>query len=160
MVGVIGGAFGVRGELKVDLYTDFPDRFAKLGSVFVGSDHRPMKVVGARPLGERVALKLEGVADREAAQALFDTPIYVRRTEVMPLPEGRYYHDQILGLEAYTTEGAHLGTIVEILATGSNDVYVAQNGTAEVLIPALKDIIRSIDLQEKRLTVEPIEGLL
>lgn len=150
----------MHGEVKVDLYTDFPDRFAKQRTVFVGDDHRPVTVLAARPIGERVALRLNGVADRNAAQALFDTPIYVRNSDLMPLPEGHYYQHEIMGLEAYTTEGLYLGAIVEILGTGSNDVYVARNGTAEVLIPALKDIVRSIDLETKRLVVEPIEGLL
>ncbi len=160
VVGVIAGAFGVRGELKVDLYTDFPDRFTPQQIVYLGDDHRPATVLAVRPIGDRLALYLDGVASRDAAQALFDVPICVRRSEVMPLPEGRYYHDQIIGLEAYTTGGQHLGAIVEVLATGSNDVYVARMGATEVLIPALKDVVRSIDLQNKRLIVEPIEGLL
>jgi 16S rRNA processing protein RimM len=146
--------------VKVNLYTDFPDRFTPQQVLYIGDDHRPMTVLGSRPIGDRVALRLDGISNRDAAQALFDLPICVRRSEVMPLPEGRYYHDQIIGLEAYTTEGQYLGPIVEILETGSNDVYVARKGTAEVLIPAIKDVVRSIDLQGKRLIVEPVEGLL
>ncbi|MDB5059854.1 MAG: rRNA processing protein RimM [Chloroflexi bacterium] len=160
LVGIIAGAFGVRGELKVQLLTDFPDRFQKLATIYAGEDRRPMAVLGARPIGERVALRLAEVPDRDAAQALFDTRLYVPRSEVMPLPEGRFYHDQIIGLQAVTTEGQTLGTIVEILQTGSNDVYVAREGSTEVLIPAIKDVVREIDVQGGRLVVEPIEGLL
>ena len=157
---MIAGAFGVRGELKVDLYTDFPDRFAPGQIIYLGDDHRPATVIATRPIGDRLAMILEGVADRDAAQALFDVAISVQRAEVMPLPEGRFYHDQIIGLEAYTTQGLYLGAIVEILATGSNDVYVARKGTDEVLIPALKEVVRRIDLQGNQMIVEPVEGLL
>jgi 16S rRNA processing protein RimM len=78
---------------------------------------------------------------------------------VMPLPEGRYYHDQIIGLQAETSTGEPLGTIVEVLATGSNDVYVARLDERETLIPALKDVVRQIDIAGGRLIVEPVEGL-
>jgi 16S rRNA processing protein RimM len=159
LVGVIAGAFGVRGEVKVDLYTDFPERFQAGSTVYLGDHNRPAVVLGARPLGQRVGLTLEGVGDREAAQALFDTPIRVPRSQVMPLPEGRYYHDQIIGLQAETSTGEPLGTIVEVLATGSNDVYVARLDERETLIPAIKDVVRQIDIAGGRLIVEPIEGL-
>jgi 16S rRNA processing protein RimM len=159
LVGVIAGAFGVRGEVKVELTTDFPDRFKKTSTIYAGHDHRPMTVSGSRLIGERVALQLAGIADRNSAQALFNTPLYVPRADVMPLPEGRYYHDEIIGLHAITTDGQSLGIIVEILATGSNDVYVAREGAKEVLIPALKDIVREIDRHRGLIVVEPVEGL-
>lgn len=160
LVGVVAGAFGVHGEVKVDLTTDFPDRFKQAPTVYAGPEHRPMTVAGSRKIGDRVALTLAGVADRNAAQALFDTRLYVPASEVLPLPAGRYYHDEILGLHVTTTTGQALGTIVEILATGSNDVYVAREGKKEVLIPALKDVVVEIDVPSGRLVVEPVEGLL
>jgi 16S rRNA processing protein RimM len=157
---LIAGAFGIRGEVKVELFTDFPDRFKNLATIFAGEDRRPMTVVGARPIGDRMALRLADVSDRNAAQALFGTALYVPRTELMPLPEGRYYQDDIIGLQAVTTDGQVLGSIVDILVTGSNDVYVARQGDKEILIPALKDIVREIDVPGGRMVVEPIEGLL
>jgi 16S rRNA processing protein RimM len=107
-----------------------------------------------------VALTLADIADRNAAQAMFGTPLYVKRGDVMPLPEGRYYHDQIIGLRVVTTTGKHLGTVVEIMATGSNDVYITREGDAEVLIPALRDVVKEIDVPGGTMVVEPIEGLL
>ena len=78
----------------------------------------------------------------------------------MPLPEGHYYYDQIIGLNAITTDGTPLGTVVEILSTGSNEVYVVRAEGREVLIPAIRDVVRQIDLAAGVLVVEPIEGLL
>jgi 16S rRNA processing protein RimM len=160
LVGTIAGAFGVRGEMKVQLATDFPDRFKPNLTLYAGEDHRPVVVTSSRPIGDRVALTLADIKDRNAAQAMFSTPLYVRRGDVMPLPEGRFYHDEIIGLRVVTTSGDQIGTVVEILATGSNDVYVAREGDSEVLIPALKDIVKEIDLPAGKMVVEPIEGLL
>jgi 16S rRNA processing protein RimM len=146
--------------MKVQLATDFPDRFKPDLTLYAGEERRRMVVTGSRAIGDRVALTLADIADRNAAQAMFGTPLYVKRGDVMPLPEGRYYHDQIIGLRVVTTTGEHVGTVVEILATGSNDVYVAREGDAEVLIPALRDVVKEIDVLGGTMVVEPIEGLL
>jgi 16S rRNA processing protein RimM len=159
-VGVVAGAMGVHGEVKVDLTTDFPDRFTDLETIYVGPGRRPMRVRRARRHHRRVILALEAVEDRDAAAALQGLPLFVPRAEAVPLPSGHYYHDQILGLQVETSLGEPLGHIVEILVTGSNDVYVVQGERGEVLIPALKDVVRSIDLAAGRMVVEPVEGLL
>ena len=159
-VGLVVVPHGVRGEVKVQATTDSPDRFARLKSVHVGPDRRPMEVAGARTQGDRVILRLAAVADRDAAEALRGQGLYVRRSEVPPLPEGRYYHDQIIGLRVLTTGGEPLGTVREILETGNNDVYVTSDGSREVLIPAIREVVRRIDLEAGELVVDPIEGLL
>jgi 16S rRNA processing protein RimM len=160
LVGTVAAAHGVRGEVKVDLATDFPDRFKRLKTVYVGDEHRPMAVLGARRHGGRVALRLEGITDRDAAQSLRGAALSIPRAEAMPLPEGHYYYDQIIGLNAITTDGTSLGTVVEILSTGSNEVYVVRDEGRGVLIPAIRDVVREIDLAAGVLVVEPIEGLL
>lgn len=160
LVGTVAAAHGVRGEVKVDLATDFPDRFKRLKTIYVGDEHRPMAVLGARRIGGRVALRLEGITDRDAAQSFRGAALSIPRAEAMPLPEGHYYYDQIIGLNAITTDGTPLGTVVEILSTGSNEVYVVRAEGREVLIPAIRDVVRQIDLAAGVLVVEPIEGLL
>ena len=77
-----------------------------------------------------------------------------------PLPEGQYYHDQIIGLQVRTTEGKILGTVIDILSGQSNDNYVVRNDEGEILIPAIEDVIKSIEPSEGLITIEPIEGLL
>lgn len=160
LIGVVAGALGVKGELKVDLETDFPDRFKRLHTIFAGAERTPMQVEGARRIHGRVALRLATVSDRDAAQALHGTPLYIPSNEVMPLPPYTYYRDQIIGLQVVTTGGEPLGAISEILVTGSNDVYVARDGQREVLIPALKDVVREVDVTGGRMVIEPVDGLL
>lgn len=159
-IGKVAGAMGVQGEVKVDLTTDFPDRFNRLDAIYVGTEHRMMHVRQARRHHGRVILALHEVEDRDAAAALQGAPLFVPRAEAVPLPEGHYYHDQILGLRVETTTGQPLGTVVEVLVTGSNDVYVVKGAAGEVLIPALKDIVQSIDLAAGTMLIEPVEGLL
>jgi 16S rRNA processing protein RimM len=160
LIGIVAGAHGVRGEMKVDLQTDFPDRFKRLTTVYIGQDHRPLQIAAARKLGDRVALRVASVTDRDAAQAMRGTELYIPIADIMPLPAHTYYRDQIIGLRVETTGGEPIGTITEILVTGSNDVYVAKNEQREVLIPALKNIVREVDLQGGRMVIEPVDGLL
>ena len=77
-----------------------------------------------------------------------------------PLPEGQYYHHQIIGLQVRTTEGDPIGTITGVLTGKSNDNYIVRGATGEILIPAIEDVVQSIDLEHKIVTIEPIEGLL
>lgn len=160
LIGVIAGAHGVKGEMKVNLETDFPDRFKRLRTIYVGKDHVPTRVEGARRLGDRVAIRLAECTDRNAAQALHGTLLYIPSREMMPLPAHTYYRDQIVGLQVVTTTGEALGTITEVLATGSNDVYVARDEQREILIPALKEIVREVDVTGGRMVIEPVDGLL
>jgi len=160
LIGVIAGAHGVKGEMKVNLETDFPDRFKRLRTVYVGKDHVPMRLESARRLGDRVAIRLADCTDRDAAQALHGTLLFSPRREMMPLPARTYYRDQIVGLRVVTTAGDVLGTITEILVTGSNDVYVARDEQREILIPALKEIVREVDVNGGRMVIEPMDGLL
>jgi 16S rRNA processing protein RimM len=158
-VGVVAGAMGVHGEVKVDLTTDFPDRFQRLETVYVGPEHQVLHLRRARRHHGRVVLTFDEVQDRDAAASLQGAPLYVPRDGAMPLPPDHYYHDQVLGLHVQTTDGRNLGTVVEILVTGSNDVYVTQGEAGEILIPALKEVVRRIDLEAGLMLIEPMEGL-
>ncbi|MGH2411895.1 MAG: ribosome maturation factor RimM [Chloroflexota bacterium] len=160
LIGVIAGAHGVKGELKVNLETDFPDRFKHLRTVYTGKDHVPVRVESARRLGDRVAIRLADCTDRDAAQALRGTLLSIPSRDLMPLPAHTYYRDQIVGLQVVTTAGDALGTITEILVTGSNDVYVVRDEQRETLIPALKEIVREVDVTGGRMVIEPVDGLL
>jgi 16S rRNA processing protein RimM len=160
LVGVVAGPVGLRGEVKVNLTTDFPDRFQRLSTIYAGDDRRPMRIASSRRHAGRVALHFEDVPNRNAAESLRGVPLYIPRSEAMPLPEGHYYLDQIVGLRVVSIAGDTLGVIEDILHTGNNDVYVTRDGEREILIPAIHDVVRKIDLEAGTLTVEVIEGLL
>lgn len=160
-IGVIVGAHGVRGELRVAPQSDIPGRLAGMEQVTLAlPDGRRVegRVEGIRPhTGKGVELvRLAGCANRTQAEALKGARLVVRREDSPKLPEGDYYDWQIIGLRAFTTDGRDLGQIREILRTGANDVYV----TDEHLLPATAEVVKEIDPEGGRLVIEPLPGLL
>ncbi len=160
IIGRVAAPWGHRGEVRVKVETDFPERFADLRTVYVGADLKPYRVEGARLHKGDVVLKLAGVDDPDQAAALRGDLLYVPVSEAVPLGKDEYYHYQILGLDVYTTLGEHLGQVSEILETGGNDVYVVSGIGREVLIPALAHVVQEVDLEHHRLVVTLPPGLL
>ena len=138
--------------------TDVPGRFEELERVFVGG--RPFAVRSAQSQSGAVRLRLEGIVTRDDAEGLRDQLIEIPRAEVGPLPEGHYYHEQIVGLRVRTEAGQDLGTVAEVLPTGANDVYVVRGAGPEILVPAIDEVVRSIDLEAGVVTVSVMEGLI
>ncbi len=162
-IGVVTSPFGCRGEVKVLPCTDFPERFAALERVFleVGGSRTPKRVERARRHKKFVLLKLEGVATPEEAGALRGAAVQVPRPEVWPLPPGRYYIFQLLGLPVYTDAGEFVGRLKDVLQTGANDVYVvAAPGGKEYLVPAVREVVQEIDVSGGRIVIRPLPGLL
>jgi len=154
--------FGVRGELKVRLLTDIPNRFSELDAVYVGQQHTRHVIESVRPYkGEMIILKLANFDDANAAEALRNAELQIPLSKVAKLPPDSYYQHDILGLQVLTLGGKAVGTIVDIIVTGSNDVYVVKtlDGTQQ-LIPAIKDVIKQIDLIRRTMHIDPIPGLL
>ena len=104
-------------------------------------------------------LKLQGIDTREGAEELASVELEVPIEEVPPLPDGSYYHFQILDMEVWTSAGEHLGIVEDILSTGSNDVYVVRRGDGEILVPAIEGVVLDVDVQGGRLTVDLPDGL-
>lgn len=151
---------GLDGEVWVDLNTDFPERLPEWPALEIVGEGGPRRahveyVKGI--VGGRCIVKLEGVEDRDEAEAIRDQVLRIRRGEIPPPPEGSYYDFQIIGLSVITTDGRGVGRIAEILRTGANDVYETDTGA---LIPAVAEIVREIDLESGRVIIEPMEGLL
>ena len=161
-IGKVVALFGVRGELKVRLLTDIPNRFAELESVHVGLDHTLQRIQGIRPYkSEMIVLKLEGIDDANAAEALRNQDLSIPLSNLAKLPPDSYYQHDILGLQVITLDGRNLGTIVDIIVTGSNDVYsIKTPGGSQLLIPAIKDVIKQIDLIRHTMHIDPLPGLL
>ncbi len=164
-IGQVVGAHGVRGELRVEILTYDPHRFGRLQQVFVGlegQDPVAWSVEGYRLHRGRALLKLATCDDRTTAETLRGVLLQVPLEEALPLEEGEYYEHQIVGLEVWSVAGEHLGEVIEILYTGANDVYLVRSacpGRREILIPAIEEVVREIDLESGRLVVELLEGL-
>ena len=159
-VGRIIGAFGVRGQVKVVPTGRSPERFRQLERLYVGETHVCYEIEHCQVRRTEALLKLKGIDTREAAVAQRYVYVYVPESEAIELPPGEYFVHQIVGLQVHTTAGEHLGAVEEVLSTGANDVYVVPGPRGEVLIPALKTVIRTIDLASGQLIVELPPGLL
>ena len=158
VVGRIVRPWGIRGEVKVRVETDFPERFTPGQRFFILG--RPYLCQGARLQRGFAILKLEGVDTRDDAEALRGLALEVPASEVPELPPDTYYHFQLRGLEVWTTGSEHLGQVTEILSTGSNEVLIVEGPRGQVLIPFIGDVVREVDLEEGRILVEAVPGLL
>ena len=159
-IGKVVAPFGVHGELKVLLLTDIPNRFAELDAIHL--DNTRYHIESVRPYkGEMIVLKLEGVDDAGAAEPLRNLDLQIPLSKLAKLPRDSYYQHDILGLHVFTLDERDLGTIVDIIVTGSNDVYVIKTHEGQqILIPAIKDVIKQIDLIRHTMYIDPLPGLL
>jgi 16S rRNA processing protein RimM len=155
VIGQVAGPFGLRGEIKIDLRTDFPNRFAGLERIFLGPSRRPYTVAGARRHRRQVLLRLEGVENPESVDRLRGLELAIPRELAIPLPPGHFYLEEILGVEVVTVDGANLGNVTDVLRTGSNDVFVVGTGSSALLIPSIKDAIAELDLEGRRIVIHP-----
>lgn len=158
IVGYVRGQWGLKGEISVEVMTDFPDRFKPRKTLFI--DGCPLSIERSRPDKSDFILKLSGIDDIDQAGKLRGKALEIPLDEAHPLPEGKYYRFQLVGLEVLTTAGESVGRITEILPTASNDVYIVQGNRGEILIPAIADVVKSVDLEKGLLIIEVIEGLL
>jgi 16S rRNA processing protein RimM len=152
---LITSAHGVRGEVRVSPLTDFPERFEAGARLWLQG--RPVGVERSRWQRRDIIVKLAGVETRDEAEALHGKELQV--IAAAPLEAGVFYQHDVIGLRAVTVAGEVLGTVVDVLTTGSADVYVVRGERGELLLPAVEDVVREIDLGSRRLTVELLEGL-
>ncbi len=160
-VGLAVGAFGIRGELKVQPLTDFPERFQQTPTLYVGEAHTPRVVTSARPHGRIVLVHLEGVETVNDAERLRGARLYIPAGELLPLPVDHYYLHDLIGLRVEHVDGTPLGVISDVITTGANDLLVIHNATggADALLPAVKEFIKSVDVPGGVVRVAPIPGL-
>ncbi len=157
-IGQILAPFGIKGKLKVRVITDFPQRFIPSSKIYI--NRQPVTIESTEWHKGKAIIKLNTIDSIEDAQRLRGQLIEIHHSQVYPLPEGQYYHFQLIGLEVWTTQGELLGNITEILTAASNDTYVVSGAKREILIPAIEDVVKSIDLDKGRIVIEAMEGLL
>jgi 16S rRNA processing protein RimM len=152
---------GVRGELKCRIVTDFPrQRFKRGNTVLVDGDAHVIQA--GRVQGQIVLLRLNGVPDRTAAERFRGKDVLIHVDDALALPKGEFYWHQVIGLAVIdATTQTNLGEVADILETGANDVYIVRTETGrELLIPAIKDVVKDIDPSLGRILIEPLPGLL
>lgn len=161
VVGRVIRPHGVRGEMRVLPETDFPERLPMLVQAILVAEDRsePVRIEAVRRAGDAVLVKVAGIDTPEAAAPWRGAVLAVPREVAAPLPEGRHYVFDVLGLSVETEGGEVLGTVEEILRTPAHDVYVVR-GRREVLIPAIASVVLRIEPAERRMVIRPIPGLL
>jgi 16S rRNA processing protein RimM len=164
VVGRIVRAHGVRGEMRVEVLTELPERLTWLERVYLSRDPddenpQPATITGVRFHKGQALLTLEGTGSREEADALRSTYLLVPVGEAIPLEEDEYYLYQLEGLEVVTDEGERLGVIKEVLETGANQVFVVAGPAGELLLPNTQEVVQEIDLEAGRMTVHLLAGL-
>lgn len=159
-VGRVVRPHGVRGNLLVEAISDLIHSLEQGVEVHLGDSERKTRVKYLRSHQNRYLLAVEGVHDRSEAEQYRGAEVLLSGQKTEDLPEGTYYHWQIVGLNVISDEGESLGTISRILETGANDVYVVEKeGAKELLLPAIDSVIVEVDLEQETLVVRLLPGL-
>jgi 16S rRNA processing protein RimM len=161
-IGRIVRAHGLQGEVSIAVLTDFPERFETTEWVFLGNEFEATayRVESYRWHKKNILLTLAGVSDRTQAEKLRGQFVQVPLEEAVPLPEGTYYLYQLIGLEVTSTTGEFLGVITDIIETGANDVYIVEKDGQKILLPAIPDVVKTVDTLKGVMIVQVIDGLI
>jgi 16S rRNA processing protein RimM len=159
-VGRLRRPHGITGEILMDVLTDFPERLRPGKTVYVGETHEPLRIAGIRGHNLELIVRFHGMNTSEEVGRLRNALAFVKASEVPTLPEGEYYHHQLLGLTVVDETGNELGKLEQILETGANDVYVVKTTEGkELLLPAVEDVILEVNLERREVRVRPPEWL-
>ena len=162
-VGVISSTHGIRGEVKVYPTTDDPERFLELDEVILdtGREHKILEIEGVKFFKNQVILKFKGYDNINDIEKYLKKDLLVDREHAVELGENENFIADLIDMEVVTDEGKVLGTLTDVIETGANDVYAVKTPEGkEILLPAIRDCILDVDVDEKRMTVHVMEGLL
>ena len=161
-VGVITTTHGVRGEVKVFPTTDDPARFKKLKNVILdtGKTRKELEITGVKFFKNMVILKFKGFDNMNDVENFRQAKLLVTRENAVELGEDEYFIADLIGLAVFSDEGEALGVITDVLQTGANDVYVIlKEGQADLLVPAIHDCIKEVDIARQKMTIHLLPGL-
>jgi 16S rRNA processing protein RimM len=160
VVGKLRRPHGVKGEMLMEVLTDFPERLQPGSVLFVGDEHLPLSIRSRRTHHYGLLISFEGYDNPEDVGVFRNHYVYVSAVDRPPLPDGEYYHHQLLGLSVVSDTGEVLGQLTEILVTGANDVYLIKSESSpDLLLPAIDSVILEIDLDEEKMLVHLLPGL-
>lgn len=163
VVGKIVGCFGLKGDLKIQPITHSAERLKKLHTVFLGASADETTSYGVEQVILRQGsplIKFVTVNDKTSAESLVGKFIYVREEDLQRPPQGTYFTHDIIGCHVWTTDERYLGTIEDIQNYPAQDVWIVQDGTTQHMIPAVKEFIKMVDVVQRKVVVDAIEGLI
>jgi 16S rRNA processing protein RimM len=162
-VGKISKSVGVRGELKIALLSDSPDRFRPLKSIWIGSEEATATRHGIQSIRispASIVMQVEDVQTRTGADTLRGQFVFVQDKDEIKPKKGSYFIHEIVGMRVLDEAGGAIGIVQEVMQLPANDVWVVTSGKKEFLIPAIKEVIRSVDVGRKTIVIRPMEGML
>lgn len=162
-IGQIVNTFGIKGMVKIKPFTDDMTRFDELKKIYVQNKtgKKEYEIEEVKYHKQMVLIKFKGIETPEEADVLRESYLIINREDLKPLEEGTYYIVDLIGCEVYTDEGVLLGTLFDIFNTGSNDIYEVKDELGkQILLPAIADVVKEIDLENRKITVHLIEGLM
>lgn len=159
-VGKIVNTHGIKGDLKILPLTQDVKRFEKLERVYIGDDKIEKKIVKVGYSKGNVLLRFQHQENINDVEGYRNYDVWIKQEDKITLPEDSYFLHDILGLEVYLQNQTHIGTITDILQPGANDVYIVKNKDKEYLIPAIKDTIVEVNIEENKMIIDPLEGTL
>jgi len=161
VVGFLRRPHGVKGEMLMVVHTDFPERLKTGMTLYVGDDFQPQVVASLRTHASGLLIRFRGIKNPEDAGLFRNTWVYVPTAGRPELPEGEYYHHQLLGITVVTDDGRELGAVTDIVETGANDVYVVRDPDGrELLLPAIPPVILEVNLANRQMRVHLLDGLI
>ena len=161
-VGVITQTHGIRGEVKVFPTTDDPARFKSLKNVVLdtGRSFLPLEIESVKFFKQFVILKFKGIDNINDIEKYKKSPLLVSREDAVDLEEDEYFMADMIGMKVVTEDGTPFGVLTDIMETGANDVYVVETEDhGEVLLPAIKECILDVDIEEQKMTIHVMNGL-
>jgi 16S rRNA processing protein RimM len=163
LIGHVIRPHGIAGLLRIVSYAQSLETFLQAGSVFMdrgNNEFEERKVIDIRPHGSSFLLRLSGLNSIEQTEIFKAAKIFIRKDSLIKKDEDEFFYYELLGLNVYSITGQYLGVVKEIFPTGSNDVYVVEGQGKEFLIPAIHQVIKEINIAQKRMVISPIKGLL
>lgn len=160
--GKIVNTHGLRGEVKVVTWTDYPEDFENIDYVYVKrkTDDEKLHISSIKYQRNNLIIKFEEIKDINEAEKYKNQVLYVERDMLGELPEGVYYIADLIGSRVINENGEEIGTIADVFNTGANDIYdVKREGRKNILIPVIDDVVKNVDIENKVVTIEMMEGL-
>lgn len=162
-VGVISSTHGIRGEVKVFPTTDDVKRFKRLKNVILdtGKEHLSLEIEGVKFFKQFAILKFKGIDNINDIEKYKGKSLLVDRANAVRLRKNEYFIVDLIGIEVFTEDGEFFGTMKDVLETGANDVYIIDSEKhGEVLVPAIKQCILNVDIENRKMTIHLLEGLV